>query len=73
MPQVTIELHEDLYAELEAVSAEQSELGFTPARWAQEAVEVMLATRRLPRVVVDQLRREDRLRRDKRFDFGASP
>lgn len=50
MKQITITLHDEMYAELEDVSAGCRELGFSPAKWAQEAVEAVLATRRLPRM-----------------------
>jgi hypothetical protein len=50
MPRVTITLSDELFAELERVSAGANDLGFGPETWAQEAVESALATRRLPGV-----------------------
>jgi hypothetical protein len=50
MAQVTIKLSDEMYAELESAAADVHELGFTPERWAEEAVESALASRRLPRV-----------------------
>jgi hypothetical protein len=47
---IIIALPEELFSELQAASADIHEMGFTPERWAQEAVESVLATRRLPRV-----------------------
>jgi hypothetical protein len=49
MRNITIALPEELFSELQSASADIHEQGFTPERWAQEAVESVLATRRLPR------------------------
>jgi hypothetical protein len=50
MRAVTINLPDALFAELETASSNVHEFGFTPERFAQEAVESALASRRLPRV-----------------------
>ena len=50
MRQVILNLPDALYLELEVVSAAVREHGYGPASWAQEAVESVLATRRLPGV-----------------------
>ena len=47
---VTIPLSDELYMELQRVSEDVLEHGYTPQMWAKEAVESALATRRLPRV-----------------------
>ena len=52
MRQIVIALPDTLFTELQAASAGSRECGFTPAMWAQEAVESALATRRLPSVPV---------------------
>jgi hypothetical protein len=48
--QVIVTLSDALYAELESVSEDVLELCYSPERWATEALEAALATRRLPRV-----------------------
>ena len=47
---VTIPLSDELYRELESVSEDVLEQGYTPQMWAKEALEAALASRRLPRV-----------------------
>lgn len=46
---VTIELDDVLYAELEAAARAIQSKGFGPAQFAEECVESVLASRRLPR------------------------
>lgn len=46
--QITITLNDELYRELQRVSADVREMGYSPERWASELVESELATRRLP-------------------------
>jgi hypothetical protein len=50
MQQVVINLNDELFAELKSVSSDVLELCYSPEKWATEAVESALATRRLPRV-----------------------
>jgi hypothetical protein len=50
MQRVTITLNDELFAELQRASEDMLEIGFGPERFATEAVESVLATRRLPRV-----------------------
>ena len=50
MQQVTIKLSDALYRELENAASNTLEMGFGPERWATEALEAALASRRLPRV-----------------------
>ena len=50
MQQVTIKLSDELYSELQRVSEDVLEMCYSPERWATEAVESALASRRLPRV-----------------------
>jgi hypothetical protein len=50
MQQITIKLSDDLYAELLSASSDVLEMCYSPERWATEAVESALASRRLPRV-----------------------
>jgi hypothetical protein len=50
MRRITLVLPEELFSELQSASTDIHEQGFTPERWAQEAVESVLASRRLPRV-----------------------
>ena len=52
MPDLTIKLNPELYSELETASRNVYEMGYGPERWATEAVEAALASRRLPRVAV---------------------
>jgi len=47
---VTIPLSDELYRELQRVSEDVLEMCYSPERWAQEALEAALATRRLPRL-----------------------
>ena len=50
MPDLIIKLNPELYSELETASRNVYEMGYGPERWATEAVEAALASRRLPRV-----------------------
>ena len=50
MRHITITLNDTMYAELETVAAGTPDLTFSPATWAQEAVEAALASRRLPAI-----------------------
>jgi len=50
MQQVIVKLSDEMYKELQRVSDDMLEMGFTPERCATEMVESVLATRRLPRV-----------------------
>jgi hypothetical protein len=52
MPDLIIKLNPVLYSELETASRNVYEMGYGPERWATEAVEAALASRRLPRVAV---------------------
>ena len=54
MQQVTIKLSDALYRELQSVSEDVREQCLSPERWAAEALEAALATRRLPRVCWSQ-------------------
>jgi hypothetical protein len=47
---VTITLSDELYAELASVSEDVLEQCYSPEKWAREALESAIATRRLPRV-----------------------
>lgn len=49
MPRIAIDLSDELYRELQRVSEDVLEMCYSPERWATEAVESALATRRLPR------------------------
>ena len=49
MRSVTIHLDDELFRELETAAAETSKRHFPPEAWAAEAVESVLASRRLPR------------------------
>lgn len=49
MQQVTIKLSDEMYTELPSVSQDVLEMCYSPEKWATEAVESALATRRLPR------------------------
>jgi hypothetical protein len=50
MQQVTIKLSDEMYAELQRVCDDVRETCYSPEKWATEALESALATRRLPRV-----------------------
>jgi len=50
MPTVVVTLNEVLFEELEQAARSAREHGFGPAEFATEAVESVLASRRLPRV-----------------------
>jgi len=50
MQRVTVNLSDELFAELQSVSEDVLEMCYSPEKWATEAVESALATRRLPRV-----------------------
>jgi predicted transcriptional regulator len=50
MQQVTIEMSDEMFRELQRVSEDVLEMCYSPERWAQEALEAALATRRLLRV-----------------------
>lgn len=50
MREVVLSLSDGMFAELEAVAGRVHEMGFGPEQWATEAVESVLASRRLPRV-----------------------
>jgi hypothetical protein len=52
MPNLVITLNPELYSELETASRHVCEMGFGPEKWATEAIESALASRRLPRVAV---------------------
>ena len=52
MPNLVIKLNPELFSELEIASRHVCEMGFGPERWATEAIEAALASRRLPRVAV---------------------
>jgi predicted transcriptional regulator len=47
MQRVTLNLSDEMYAELQSVASSVHVLGFTPEKWAEEAIESVLATRRL--------------------------
>ena len=49
MQRVTVNLSDELFAELQSVSEDVLEMCYSPEKWATEAVESALATRRLPR------------------------
>lgn len=51
--QVIIKLSDEMYAELQSVSEDVLEMCYSAERWATEAVESALASRRLPRVRVN--------------------
>jgi len=55
---ITIDLADELFRELSTAASEVTEMGYSPTRWATESVESVLATRRLPRLVVERVRRE---------------
>ncbi len=52
MPSIKIQLSPGLFAELKsaAVASSDGAIGYRPEMWAQEAVESMLASRRLQRM-----------------------
>lgn len=58
MPRLTIALNNEMYAELERISSDNLDLGYSPALRAQEAVESALATRRLSGHLLN-IQRED--------------